>query len=195
MRRVLALIGFVMSLAVSVEAVAQTRSGSYDALSDTNRRIVSAIYEAQLGSRRDMADHPLLSKDEITAMRRTASWDEVHQRLAARGYVASKSLADAIRSYNRDTPSTTSRLLIISTGSGDQVVVNRYNPPRSSTVRPAQANIIPAQITVRPAITVVELPVTTAAQPADAAPVHIQGGVVTTGATADIVEASRASGR
>jgi type II secretory pathway pseudopilin PulG len=193
MRRVLALIGFMAALVASGEAMAQAKAASYDALSNTNRRIVSAIYEAQLGSRRDMAGHPLLSKDEITAMRRAKSWEEVHQRLAARGYVASQSLADAVRSYNRDVPVTTSRLIIISTGSGNQVVINRYRPP-SAARPPTQANVIPAPASVRPTVTVVELPVTTAAGPADAPSIDTQGGIIAAGATADIAGPSGASG-
>lgn len=195
MRHVLALIGFVMTLAASGEVMAQATAASYEALSNGNRRIVSAIYEAQLGSRHDMAGRPLLSKDEITAMRRATSWEEVHQRLAARGYVASRTLADAIRSYERDAPvSYASRSLVISTGSGSQVAVNRYTPPRSAAPPRAQANVLPTPITVRPKITVVELPVTTAAGPANAAFADPQGGVIAAGATADIAATSRASG-
>ena len=191
MRRVLPLIGFLMAFIASGETRAQAKVASYDALSDANRRIVSALYEAQLGSRRDMAGHPLLSKDEITAMRRKASWEEVHQRLAARGHVASKNLADAIRSYNQDAPSTTNRLLIISTGSGGQVVLNRYRPLRSTAPERAQANVIPVPITVRPEVTTVELPVATAAGPADAPPVASQAGVAAAGAAADMAGISR----
>lgn len=194
MRRVLALIGLAVSLVVSGDAMAEANSGSYDALSIANRRIVSAIYEAQLGSRRDMAGHPLLSKDEITALRRAASWEEVHRRLALRGYVASQSLADAIRSYNHDPATVTSSVLIISTGSGDKVVVN-YKPLRSAASHPAQANIIPAPVTVRPKITVVELPVTTAAEPADGTLMDVMGGVVAPAAAAEIAGTSRASAR
>ena len=58
-------------------AQAQTRpaakSSSYETLSDGDRRIVSAIYESQLGSRRDLAGHPLLSKDKIAAAHGTMS--------------------------------------------------------------------------------------------------------------------------
>lgn len=193
MRRVVALLGFMMLLIASGEARSQAKVASYDALSDANRRIVSAIYEAQLGSRRDMAGHPLLAKDEITAMRRNASWEEVHQRLAARGYVASRSLADAIRSYNREAPSTTNRPLIISTGTGEQVVLNRYRPPRSAAPAPERANIIPAPIAVRPKITTAELPVATAAGPEEAPSVDTQAGVVAAGAAADMAGTARAS--
>lgn len=193
MRRALALIGLVVCLVVSGDAVAQANSGSYEALSIANRRIVSALYEAQLGSRRDMAGHALLSKDEITAMRRAASWEEIHRRLALRGYVASQSLADAIRSYNHEPVTVASPVLIISTGGGDQVVVNRYKPPRSAASHPAQANIIPAPATVRPQITVVDLPVTTAA--GHASPVDITDGVVAPAASAEIAGTSRASAR
>jgi hypothetical protein len=193
MRRVWVMVGLLACLTASGEAMAQAKPGSYEALSTANRRIVSAIYEAQLGSRRDSAGHPLLSKDAITAMHRTASWEDLHQRLAARGYVATRSLADAIRSFNRDTPSATNRLLIISTGSGDQVVVSRYNAPRSAPSHPAQANIVPAPITVRPEITTVELPIATAAEPADAVAVGTMGGAVAPDTPAVIAGAARTS--
>lgn len=195
MKRVAVMVGLLACLIGSAEAIAQAKPGSYEALSTANRRIVSAIYEAQLGSRRDRAGHPLLSKDEITAMHRTASWEDLHQRLAARGYVASPSLANAIRSYNQDAPVATSRVLIISTGSGEQVVVNRYNPPRSAAAHPAQANIIPTPVTVRPKIITAELPVATAAEPVNAVAVDTTGGAVAPDTPAVIAGASRASPR
>lgn len=180
MARVFASIALLTGLLLAGEALAQAKPASYEALSTANRRIVSAIYEAQLGSRRDRAGRPLLSKDEITAMRRSASWDDVYQRLAARGYVVSGSLADATHSFERDTVPS-SRLLIISTAAGDQLVVNRYNPSRTASSRgapsrPEQANILPAPAAVRPTITVVDLPVATAGEPAARA--TTQGGAV-----------------
>lgn len=163
MKHTLAAIIVILGItAAAGAAAAQTkaaRSASYEALSDANRRIVSAIYESQLGSRRDLAGHPLLSKDKITAMRRGGSWEQVFERLVTRGYVANRTLQDAMASYNRDLVPL-SRPLIISTATGEQIVVPRRVAPRrdSPPPNPALANIIPTPPVRRAHIQTVELP-------------------------------------
>ncbi len=153
-----------LSVANTVEAQSRTaKSGSYESLSDADRHIVSAIYESQLGSRRDLAGHPLLSKDRITAMRRRGSWDDVFGRLAQQGAVSEPTLKEAMASYGRDTlPS--SRSLIISTAGGEQIIVPRRPSRAASPVppNPALANIIPSKPVRRAHISVEELPVLTA---------------------------------
>jgi len=163
MKHILAAIIVILGVTVVAgAAAAQTkaaRSASYEALSDANRRIVSAIYESQLGSRRDLAGHPLLSKDKITAMRRGGSWEQVFEHLVTRGYVADRTLQDAMASYNRDLAPLT-RPLIINTATGEQIIVPGQVAPRraSPPPNPALANIIPTPPIRRAHIQTVELP-------------------------------------
>lgn len=151
--------------ALNVAQAQQTRpaaKSAYETLPDTDRRIVSAIYESQLGSRRDLAGHPLLSKDKIAAMRRSGGWDDVYDRLARDGSVAAPSLRAAMASYGQDT-APLNRSLIISTAAGDQIIVPRRllraAPPPPN---PALANIIPTKPVRRAQVQVQALPVLTA---------------------------------
>lgn len=154
-----------LSAANTVEAQSRTaKSGSYESLSDTDRHIVRAIYESQLGSRRDLAGHPLLSKDRITAMRRGGRWEDVYGRLVQQGAVSASTLQEAMASYGRDTLPL-SRSLIISTAGGGQIVVPRRTarpPSAPPPPNPALANIIPTKPVRRAHVSVVELPVLTA---------------------------------
>lgn len=147
-------------------AQAQTRpaakSSSYETLSDGDRRIVSAIYESQLGSRRDLAGHPLMSKDKIAAMRRGGSWDNVYGRLVRDGSVAYPSLREAMTSYDQDV-GPLSRSLIISTAAGEQIIVPRRMPRAAPPPpNPELANIIPTKPVRRAQVSVRELPILTA---------------------------------
>lgn len=164
------IITVLVAFGAATAATAQTkaaRSASYESLSDADRHIVRAIYESQLGSRRDLAGHPLLSKDRITALRRSGTWDDVYGRLARDGAVAYPTLREAIAGYGRDTPPL-SRSLIISTAGGEQIIVPRRaaRPPSAAPSlpppNPALANIIPTKPIRRAHVTVVELPVLTA---------------------------------
>ena len=163
MKYILAVSIIILSVAVAGLAVAQpktARSGSYETLSDANRRIVSAIYESQLGSRRDLDGHPLLSKDQITGMRQGSTWQQVFERLAKQGYVAFGTLQEAVASYSREAPPM-SRPLIINRASGEQIIVPRQVAPRRSppSPDPTLANVIPTPPVRRAHIKVVELPV------------------------------------
>lgn len=160
-----ALVGLCAVSGAQAQTKLTAKSSSYETLSDADRRVVSAIYESQLGSRHDLAGHPLLSKDKIAAMRRGGGWDEVYGRLTQNGSVAYPSLREAMASYSQDTRAPLSRALIISTAAGEQIVVPRRMPraaPPPPLPNPALANVIPTKPVRRAQVSVQELPVLTA---------------------------------
>jgi hypothetical protein len=115
-----------------------SHAGAYDALSEGNRKIVSAIYEAQLGSSNDSASGALLTRDDIAAMRQGTGWGNVYKQLQQQGYVTGKNLGQAISSYNRSTTASTGTT-IVTTAGGDQISVS--NKTREATTSSSKAGI------------------------------------------------------
>lgn len=155
---------FALANVAQAQTKPAAKSSSYETLSDGDRRIVSAIYESQLGSRRDLAGHPLLSKDKITAMRRGGTWDNVYGRLVRDGSVAYPSLREAMTRHDQDV-GPLNRSLIISTAAGEQIIVPRRMPraaPPPPAPNPELANIIPTKPVRRAQVSVRELPILTA---------------------------------
>lgn len=110
----------------------RTTAGAYDGLSPANRKIVSAIYEAQLGSRNDRASGKLLTRDQIAVLRRRTDWSNAYRRLYERGMVTVRHLGQAISSYNH-VPAA-GGLTVITTAGGEQLIfgAGRANNTRSA---------------------------------------------------------------
>lgn len=146
---------------------ATRHAGAYNALSDGDRKIVSAIYEAQLGSANDTAGGSLLSRDDIAALRQTTGWGNAYQRLHQQGMVADKNLGQAISSYNRSVHANRA-ITVINTGGGEQLAFskdksNNAAPPsakpgagKSATAKPAPRK--PVVVTTAEAATAADSP-------------------------------------
>lgn len=103
-------------------------AGAYDALSEGNRKIVSAIYEAQLGSPKDAGAGTLLSRDEIAAMREKTGWGNIYRQLHEKGMVTEKNLGQAVSSYNHSVKAGGSNYTVISTAGGEQIAIKKDKP-------------------------------------------------------------------
>lgn len=168
MKHRMVILAAVAALAHAGAALAQTatdtattpttsHAGAYDALSEGNRKIVSAIYEAQLGSPKDASAGTLLTRDEIAAMRQKTGWGNVYRQLHEQGLVTEKNLGQAVSSYNHSVKAG-SNVTVISTAGGDQIAIQKDK--RGSTAAPvgkagtaakannAAAKAVPAKSTV-----------------------------------------------
>jgi hypothetical protein len=126
MKRLLLFFSFVLTLAMSAPALAQdtpppTNEGTFEALSPGGQKIVSAIYDSQLGSTNDQAGGTLLTRDDIAAMKANTGWGNVYKQLQAEGQVTHKNLGQAISSYNHQNRATTTTT-VVTTGNGQQIV-------------------------------------------------------------------------
>lgn len=101
-----------------------SNAGAYDKLSEGNKKIVSAIYEAQLGSPNDTTQGQLLTRDDIAAMRQDTGWGNVYRQLQQQGLVTEKNLGQAISSHNHSTNAGSS-VTVISTAGGEQITVGK----------------------------------------------------------------------
>ena len=131
---VLAVLAFAVTaapvLAQPADGVAPSQSrhsGPYNALPDNDKRIVSAIYEAQLGSANDLAGGGLLTRDEIAALREAKGWNNAYARLFKQGMVSDKTLSLAIGHYNRSV-SASRAITVINTASGEQLAFAMDKP-------------------------------------------------------------------
>lgn len=155
MKRQLAVLAAVFAVVHATAALAQTATGTakpptaatsmtpvmdhaaaYNALSEDNRKIVRAIYEAQLGSPKDAGAGSLLTKDEIAVMRQKTSWDNVYRQLHQRGMVIEKNLGQALSSYNQSAKAGISDVTVISTAGGEQIAIKKEKP--GSTASPME---------------------------------------------------------
>ena len=101
-----------------------SNAGAYDNLSDGNKKIVSAIYESQLGSPNDTAHGTLLTRDDIAAMRQDTGWGNAYRQLQQQGYVTEKNLGQAISSYNHST-NASGGVTVVTTAGGEQITVGK----------------------------------------------------------------------
>lgn len=129
----------VLAQQASESAASQTRHTSpYNALSDGDKRIVSAIYEAQLGSPNDSAGGGLLTRDDIAGLRDAKGWSNAYARLFKQGMVSDKTLSLAIGNYNRSVKASRG-ITVINTASGEQLAFamdkseDAQPPPASKT--------------------------------------------------------------
>ena len=120
--------------------------GAYDLLPDGEKRIVSAIYEAQLGSVNDSASGALLSRDEIAGLREKNGWGNAYNKLYAQGMVTEKTLAQAITIYTHSIQANR-HITVISTGGGEQLAFTKDkqdNAP-APAAKPATAKPVVAK--------------------------------------------------
>lgn len=141
---VLALVAFsapALAQGASEPASQQHRqAGSYNALPDSDKRIVSAIYEAQLESPNDSAGGQLLRRDDIAALRDAKGWGNAYAKLFKQGMVGDKTLSQAIDSYNRSIKASRG-VTVINTGSGEQLAFakdKRETPQPAASKMPAK---------------------------------------------------------
>lgn len=171
MKRQLAVLAAVFAVAHAAPALAQSatgmarpptaatpstdHAGAYNALSEDNRKIVSAIYEAQLGSPKDDGTGTILSRDEIATMRAKAGWADVYRQLHQKGMVTEKNLGQAVNAYSRSlrTGGNTD-VMVIYTAGGEQIAVKREKPgaaapaPEAATAKATIVGLSPP--TARP---------------------------------------------
>ena len=120
--------------------------GAYDKLPDGEKRIVSAIYEAQLGSANDTASGPLLTRDEIAGLREKTGWANAYTKLHAKGMVTEKNLAQAISTYTHSIQGNR-HITVINTGGGEQLAFTKDkqdNAP-APAAKPATAKPVVAK--------------------------------------------------
>lgn len=128
MKRSLITSTFAIALLAGAPVLAQdappppSNEGAFDALSAGNQKIVSSIYESQLGSANDQAGGPLLSRDDIAAMKGDGGWGNTYKQLYDQGLVTHRNLGQAISGYNHQTRTTTTTSTVITTGNGQQIV-------------------------------------------------------------------------
>lgn len=116
-------------------APSQTRqAGSYNALSDSDKPIVRAIYEAQLDSPNDSAGGKLLTRDDIAALHEAKGWGDAYAKLFKQGMVRDKTLTLAIDAYKHSIKATRG-VTVINTGSGEQLAfaTDKREPPQPPT--------------------------------------------------------------
>jgi len=115
--------------------------GAYDLLPDGEKRIVSAIYEAQLGSANDTASGGLLSRDDITGLREKDGWGNAYKKLYAKGMVMEKNLGQAISTYVHSIQANR-HITVINTGGGEQLAFSKDKPDNapSPAAKPAASN-------------------------------------------------------
>jgi len=127
-------------------ATSKTRqTGAYNALSEDDKRIVSAIYEAQLGSANDTAGGGLLSRDDIAALRDAKGWGNAYARLFKQGMVSDKTLSQAIGNYNRSIQASRG-ITVINTAGGEQLAFakDKRDTPPPSAKPPVKATAKPS---------------------------------------------------
>jgi hypothetical protein len=139
MRHILIVSTIALALLAGVPVAAQdappppANEGAFDALSAGNQKIVSSIYESQLGSANDQAGGPLLTRDDIAAMKADTGWGNAYRQLSDQGLVTHRNLGQAISSYNhqnRVAPATTT---VVTTGDGQQIVSGKKGGNNGST--------------------------------------------------------------
>lgn len=113
-----------MTTTTTTSTTPGSNAGAYDALSEGNRKIVSAIYEAQLGSPKDTGAGSLLTRDDIAAMRQDTGWGNAYRQLYEQGYVTEKNLGQAISSHNHGARADTGTT-IVTTAGGEQIAVGK----------------------------------------------------------------------
>ena len=143
---VLAVLAFAVTTAPALAqqesggALSHSRhTGPYNALPDNDKRIVSAIYEAQLGSANDAAGGGLLTRDEIAALREAKGWNNAYARLFKQGMVSDKTLSLAIGQYNRSV-SASRAITVINTAGGEQLAfaMDKPDTPPPASKPPAK---------------------------------------------------------
>jgi hypothetical protein len=129
MKRSLIVSTLVLALLAGAPAVAQdapppANQGAFDALSAGNQKIVSSIYESQLGSANDQAGGSLLTRDDIAAMKADTGWGNAYKQLYDQGLVTHRNLGQAISSYNHASRATATTT-VVTTGDGQQIVSDK----------------------------------------------------------------------
>lgn len=130
--------------------------GPYDQLAESDKRIVSAIYEAQLGSANDTNAGALLSRDEIAGLREKNGWSNAYNKLHTTGMVTEKTLNQALSIYNHSIQANR-HITVINTGGGEQLAFSKDKSDNAPTAKPAASNgatakpVVPKPATVKPA--------------------------------------------
>jgi hypothetical protein len=124
MKRLLLLSTLAITLAMGAPAFAQApppEEGAFDALSTGGQKIVSSIYDSQIGSPNDMMSGTLLTRDQIAFMKADTGWGKAYQGLYEQGLVTDRNLGLAISARNHPTTTTTTTT-VLTTGTGQQIV-------------------------------------------------------------------------
>jgi hypothetical protein len=129
---------FALALLAGAPVLAQdvpppSNDGAFDALSTGNQKIVSSIYEAQLGSPNDQTGGPLLTRDDIAAMKADGGWGNTYKQLYDQGLVTHRNLGQAISSYNHASRASTTTTTVVTTGNGQQIVSEKKGGGGSNT--------------------------------------------------------------
>jgi hypothetical protein len=131
MRQILIVSTIALALLAGVPVAAQdappppANEGTFDALSVGNQKVVSSIYESQLGSANDQAGGTLLTRDDIAAMKADGGWGNTYKQLYDQGLVTHRNLGQAISSYNHASRATATTTTVVTTGDGQQIVSDK----------------------------------------------------------------------
>jgi hypothetical protein len=171
----------LMASALSAQTRGAPQDGAYEKLSDTDRKIVSAIYEAQLGSRSDMAGRKLLTRDAIAALRKRAGgWDAAYRTLVRQGKVAPVTLSQAVSNHNNSTVGLRGIMTVVTTANGERIMVSpgraseRVSRPTTAPIKAPNARSTVVQSRDGQAAAVVDAGAST---PDAAAAISAAGGV------------------
>lgn len=113
---------FILGLAAAVMfAGAASAQTTYDSLSTGNQKIVDAIHDAQTSTE---GSGTYMSLDDIAATKDSGGWGKTYNQMYADGLVTEKNLGLAIsKSHRMNTPSSSSSQTVITTASGQKIIV------------------------------------------------------------------------
>lgn len=116
---------FILGLAAAVMfAGAASAQTTFSDLSTGNQKIVNAIHDAQ-------TEGSTLTLDQIAIKKDDGGWGKIYNQMFADGLVEHKNLGQAISSYNhanKTPPSATSSKTVITTASGQKIIVGGNKP-------------------------------------------------------------------
>ena len=123
----------------AITATGQTApAATFDQLSPGNQKVARAIFEAQISSPPSTSRR--LTLDEIAAQKQSGrGWGPIFRRMQSEGRVQSKTLGQAIATFN-DRHHLTSTRGTTPTTVSDRAMLFFISPPRRSLKRPPSTN-------------------------------------------------------